>query len=458
MTEAFVIELNDAGIVVAHDGKVLASEPGFAFLDGRNLIVGREAKAKARLSPQAVSHRFWDTLDQDTLQGEGRWRRTPADVAFEQLTSLWQAAGAPDAPAVFLVPATFTRAQLGLILGMSRKAGIRVGGLVDSALAALTSVGEARQVIVIDLTLHRVVGSRFAVDQRVGRSATAEIDQFGLMDYQRRFAATLGDVCVRSTRYDPMHSAGSEQALYDELDVVLAQLHDAEQAQWRADAPGGELEVVVNRADMAASVAGLHAQVDGLIDDLVDPALGEPLVLISERLDFWPELGSTLAHNHGGVRVLPELAAVRGATLDLSTFVQSGESIGLITERPRRGLSLVSAQPEANVVKTTPASHILVDQQIYRIESEPFVVGTATTDGQWGHRASGNVKGVSRRHLEIQRDESRVLLRDLSTYGTWVNGRRVDGQISVSAGDVVRLGNPGIELRLVQEARAHGPA
>lgn len=458
MSGAFVIELNDTGLIVARDGQVLAREPGFAFLDGRNLVVGREAKAKARLSPQSVSHRFWDTLDQDTLQGEGRWRRTPADVAFEQLTSLWAAVGQTDAAALYLVPATFTRAQLGLILGMSRKANIRVAGLVDSALAALTNVGDARQVIVIDATLHRVIGSRYAVDQRVRRSATAEIDQFGLMDYQRRFAATLGDVCVRTTRYDPMHSADSEQALYDGLDAVLAQLHDAEQAQWHAGAPGGELEVTVHRQDMAASVAGLHAQVDSLVDGLVDPALGEPLIFISERLDFWPELGSTLAHNHGGVRVLPSLAAIRGATLDLSAFVQTTGSIGLITERPRRGLALVSSEPEAQTVRTTPASHILVDQQIYRINEVPFVVGTATSDGQWGHRATGNVKGVSRRHLEILRDDSRVLLRDLSTFGTWVNGRRVDGEVAVSAGDVVRLGNPGLELRLVQEACADGAA
>lgn len=456
MTDALVIELNDTGIGVARDGQVLAQQPGFALLEGRDVVTGAPARARARLSPQAVSHRFWDTLDQDTLQGEGRWRRTPADVAFEQLSSLWQAAGSPPVPAVYLVPATFTRAQLGLILGMSRKAGIEVAGLVDSSLAALTSSGEARQVIVIDLTLHRVVGSRFTVDKRVRRSAIDEIDQFGLMDYQRRFAATLGDVCVRTTRYDPMHSASSEQALYDDLDAVLAQLHDTDQARWRVDAPGGELEVIVSRQDMAASVAGLHAQVDRLIGDLVDPAFGEPLVLISERLDFWPELGASLAHSHGGVRVLPAFASIQGATLDLSTFVQTGDSIGLVTERPRRGLSLVTTAPQTESVRAAPASHILVDQQIYRIGDVPFVVGTATSDGQWGHRATGNVKGVSRRHLEILRDESRVLLRDLSTFGTWVNGRRVDGEISVTAGDVVRLGNPGLELRLVQEASADG--
>ncbi|MEO1575452.1 MAG: FHA domain-containing protein, partial [Pseudomonadota bacterium] len=205
-------------------------------------------------------------------------------------------------------------------------------------------------------------------------------------------------------------------------------------------------------------VASLNASVDGLIDDLVDPALGDPMVYVTHRLDFWPDLVSELGHAHGGVRVLPPMAAVSGATLELATFATATDQVGLILERPRRGLSLVTPDTSARPVSGKPASHILVDQQIYRIADRPFIVGTATTEDQWGHRATGNVKGVSRRHLEIARRDSRVILRDLSTFGTWVNGRKVDGEVTVAAGDVVRLGNPGLELRLVQEIGVDGQA
>ena len=459
MTVPVVLELNDACLVAARDGEVVAREPGFALLDGRDIITGDAARARARISPQLVSHRFWDTLDQDTVPSERQWRRTPAEVAYAQLEGLWQRAGKSGDTAVLLVPPTFTRAQLGLILGMCRKASIPVASLVDSALAALASVGDTRQAVVVDLTLHRVAGARFEIGENVQRRAVAEIDQFGLMDYQRRFAATLGDVCVRRTRFDPMHSAESEQALYDDLNDVLAQLHDNPEAQWQTDTGQGPVDVTVARQDLATAVAGLNSSVDGLIDDLVDPALGAPMVYVTHRLDFWPDLVGEFGHAHGGVRVLPPLAAVSGATLDLATFARSGdEQVGLILERPRRGLSLVTPDTSARPVTGKPASHILVDQQIYRIDEKPFVVGTATTEEQWGHRATGNVKGVSRRHLEIVRHESRVILRDLSTFGTWVNGRKVDGEVTVAAGDVVRLGNPGLELRLVQEIGVHGEA
>ncbi|MEM6640020.1 MAG: FHA domain-containing protein [Pseudomonadota bacterium] len=458
MVSPVVIELNDACLVAARDGDVLVREPGYALLDGRAVRHGDTARQQARIAPQRVSHRFWDTLDQSSVPSEGQWRLSPAELAFGQLEGMWQKVGDPDAPAVLLVPPTFTRAQLGLILGMCRKAGINVVSLVDSALASLSSVGDTRQAIVVDLTLHRVAGARFAIDDRVQRQATAEIDQFGLMDYQRRFAATLGDVCVRKTRFDPMHSAESEQRLYDDLDAVLGQLHDAPEATWQAQTGDDTIAVTVARQDLASAVAELNTTIDGLIDQLIDPALGTPMVFVSHRLDFWPDLVGELGHAHGGVRVLPPLAAVSGATLDLATFARQSEHIGLILERPRRGLSLVTSDAAPRTVSSKPASHILVDQKIYRIADAPFVVGTATTSDQWGHRATGNVKGVSRRHLEIMRRDARVLLRDLSTYGTWVNGRKVDGEVAVAAGDVVRLGNPGLELRLVQETAFDGQA
>ncbi|MFK8016677.1 MAG: hypothetical protein AB8G17_14685, partial [Gammaproteobacteria bacterium] len=94
MTTPVLLELNDSGLSLARDGQVVVSEPGYALLDGREIVVGDAAAAQSRITPQLVSHRYWDTLDQDTLPSEGAWRRTPAEVAYEQLKSLWQRAGA----------------------------------------------------------------------------------------------------------------------------------------------------------------------------------------------------------------------------------------------------------------------------------------------------------------------------------------------------------------------------
>ena len=41
-------------------------------------------------------------------------------------------------------------------------------------------------------------------------------------------------------------------------------------------------------------------------------------------------------------------------------------------------------------------------------------------------------------------------LEDLSTYGTFVNGERIGGRMSLQAGDRLRLGTPGVECELVR--------
>jgi pSer/pThr/pTyr-binding forkhead associated (FHA) protein len=60
-----------------------------------------------------------------------------------------------------------------------------------------------------------------------------------------------------------------------------------------------------------------------------------------------------------------------------------------------------------------------------------------------------NHSGVSRVHAEIQLRDGELKLRDLSRYGTYVNEKKVAGEVVLQPGDVVRVGSPGIELRAV---------
>jgi pSer/pThr/pTyr-binding forkhead associated (FHA) protein len=57
--------------------------------------------------------------------------------------------------------------------------------------------------------------------------------------------------------------------------------------------------------------------------------------------------------------------------------------------------------------------------------------------------------GVSRRHCTFVHDGDELVLLDHSTFGTFVNGERVQERVRVHAGDRVRLGEPGVELALI---------
>jgi pSer/pThr/pTyr-binding forkhead associated (FHA) protein len=63
---------------------------------------------------------------------------------------------------------------------------------------------------------------------------------------------------------------------------------------------------------------------------------------------------------------------------------------------------------------------------------------------------------VSRRHCSVEKDAGRIILRDHSRYGTRLNGHLIDGSAVLQAGDVIAIGNPSREFRVVLEVDADG--
>jgi predicted component of type VI protein secretion system len=57
--------------------------------------------------------------------------------------------------------------------------------------------------------------------------------------------------------------------------------------------------------------------------------------------------------------------------------------------------------------------------------------------------------GVSRLHCEVVLRDGELRLRDLSSFGTFVNERKVAGETVLSRADVIRVGSPGDELHVV---------
>ena len=58
-------------------------------------------------------------------------------------------------------------------------------------------------------------------------------------------------------------------------------------------------------------------------------------------------------------------------------------------------------------------------------------------------------------HLLIRRD-GELKLRDLSQYGTFVNEKRVSGDLAIQPADVIRIGSPGEELQAIVMEEADG--
>ena len=95
-------------------------------------------------------------------------------------------------------------------------------------------------------------------------------------------------------------------------------------------------------------------------------------------------------------------------------------------------------------------THLLLGHLARPLGAEPLVVGSAPPADARGLRLEGETAGISRAHCRLFEVGGEVVLEDLSTYGTFVNGERIVDRAVVSPGDRVRIGSPGQDLLLVR--------
>src|SRR5690606_34393190 len=99
-----IIEINDSGVAVARDGRLVARSPGIAVVRQDGIELGESAARLAHTDPRNTYNRFWVDLSQDELPGARGQVRHHADLAFAHLKALHERAGKPER-VIFAVPA-----------------------------------------------------------------------------------------------------------------------------------------------------------------------------------------------------------------------------------------------------------------------------------------------------------------------------------------------------------------
>jgi predicted component of type VI protein secretion system len=84
------------------------------------------------------------------------------------------------------------------------------------------------------------------------------------------------------------------------------------------------------------------------------------------------------------------------------------------------------------------------------------VLGSQAADGERWLDLQQEMPGVSRRHCVVSPDNGHFVLTDHSRYGTFLNGHRIDGSAVLQTGDLIRIGTPGFELRLISAEEHDG--
>lgn len=451
------IELNDAGVLVAGESGLVDAGPGYALLDPKGMLTGSEAYQRARLKPTLINNRFWDQLSTEQLSKPGPHARTYADLAFAHLQDIWRQMGEAGS-VIFAVPSNWTKHQLGLLLGIAKACSLPAVGIVDTAVAATRIQAPGRQLLHLDIQLHRSVLTHLNQGEELSKSQVVVAGGMGMVAVREAWVGLIASAFVRMTRFDPLHLAESEQQLYDLLPEWVKQLESEDTLQLEMDFADKTHSTSVKREQLIHAAGGVYQR---LVEQVTaQRRAGEPLsIVLSHRLGEligFPDLLEQLPDCE--VLTLESGAAAWGA-LGQERVIRSGdqEALDFVTKLPLDGREAARAAPvRVSASKADKPTHILHENLAYPIVEEPLMVGANIGEERVGITLAGPSHGISRSHFSVFARGDHVFLKDHSTYGTYVNDERVEEQTTLRVGDKIRVGSPGQELCLIATKSGHG--
>ena len=439
-----VLEINDVDLVVSDGQQAVVSSPACAVLDGPDIFLGQEAFDRSRLKPLWTNTRFWSGLNQEPLSNPSGRFRTNADLAHAHLEYIWQQLAKPDSGLIVAVPGTWNQEQMGLMLGIASDLDIPVLGMVDAAVAAAISLEPDLPTLHLDLQQQRIVLTELKNGDQLSRAGVFVVCETGLSALRDNWANIVADIFVRQTRFDPMHKAETEQQLFNKLDSWLADVESGGNTSIDLEADDKTYTVQLGVDHLLSASSAVYPQ----IVQQIRPRQGR-LMAISHRMTGFPGLKESLGLIDGlEPRWLDENAAARGmlARPGLCNSGPGNGEVGFLSSLP---LSGGSSPARSAMSSNTKPSHLLYRARAYSLSDGPLVLGIDPPENERSVKLVGVLDGVSRKHCTVQSAQGRTTVEDHSSYGTFVNGRKITEFAELALGDVIRMGSPGETVQLI---------
>jgi hypothetical protein len=448
--------INDAGISVLSTERLLYREPGFALLDDDELTTGSRAFENARIKPRRIQNRFWAELTTSALPDRRFQHLSAADLVSRQLEQIWQAVAASGDRLVVAVPAYMAGENLGLFLGIANELDVPVVGLVDAAVAATRREYRGAVPVHVDMSLHVTTLSRLKQNGLVQLDRSEVIQSSGILALYDAWIRVISDAFVKQSRFDPLHTAETEQLLLDRLSGWLAAASSSDSVALEIEYRGISHSAEIESLHLISAAAPVYQRIASQLR-AVYRAEETPAIQLSDRAARMPGLADMLAARVGGEIFLLEPGATARGLLTRCRDMQRGDGgVTLIRQLPWDQSAVTIEHDETPVAAGQP-THLLFENTAYPIDSRTLLMGSQPATGERWIDLSGDMPGVSRRHCSIERRNGQCVVQDFSRYGTFLNGHKIDGSAVLQVGDLIRLGSPGYEFRLIMTEPDDGP-
>lgn len=439
--------INDAGISVLNAERVIYREPGFALLEDDRLSTGTVAFANSRIRPRRIQNRYWADLTTEPLGDQGFQHLSSADLASQQLEQVWRAAAQQGDRLVVAVPAYMSNNNLGLFLGIAAELNIPVVAMIDAAVAATRREYKDAVPVHVDISLHSTVLSRMTQGGQASVERSEVIDESGLLLLFDAWRKVIAEAFVRQSRFDPLHTAETEQALQDQLPEWLRIASTNATVPMQVEYRGIKHEAEIESLAIEAAAAPVYQRIASNLRAIYR-ADETPAIQLTDRAATMPGLANLLVARVGGeVFLLESGATARGLLTRCRDMQQSDSGVSLIRQLPwdQSAVQVAISQTKSEGGRPT---HILFENTAYPIGEDAINVGSQPGEGRWIDLRD-DMPGVSRQHCSVQRENGQCVVRDSSRYGSFLNGHVIDGSAVLQIGDSIRVGSPGFELRLI---------
>lgn len=450
------IELNDYAITGVSGDKVLFAEPGAALLGPQGPVFGVAARKDARNQPSAYVDQYWRDLSERPLPRGAGEIQTFADLAHAQLADMWSQFGGAISSVLCAVPSYWEKDQLALLLGLAQEVGMPLVGLTTIPVAATRRNYPGYDLTHVEFAAGAVSLTRMIQgDEATRQGQNDTIMNLGITALERTSAEYFARKFLESSRFDPMHDARSEQSVYEKLPDWLAELARTPETELQFEYKGNKFRARVSLAELEDR---LRYRCQPLIQKLRAGFDSSRLAAlqVNAAAALFPGVVETLADLPGcDVFVLEPGAAARGLVLRSSSVKKSSGALSVTESLPwdQSAAEVDVERAMASSLGSLP-THVVIGPRAYRLSDRPLLIGADARADAYNLVIPARHTGVSRQHCSIELSNGQAVLNDYSRFGTRLNGHKVEGSTVLQPGDIVSIGDPVCELKLIAEVGA----
>ena len=301
----------------------------------------------------------------------------------------------------------------------------------------------------IDMTLHATILSRMSQPGHSQVERVEVLEDCGTYALYDTWLNTVAEAFVQQSRFDPLHTATTEQMLVNRLGGWLSEASRGDHVQLELEFGGTRYNAELESLALVGAVAPLYQQIASRLRAIFR-ADDVPAIQITDRVSRLPGLAEMLKARIGGeVFALESGATARGALARCRDAASNSGSVSLLRQLPWDQ----SAAEIAHDVSEGPShgvpTHLLFGSKAWEIGNSALDLGSQDTGSGMAIALDADMPGVSRRHCSLTRAKGQCVLEDHSRYGTFLNGHRISGSSVLQVGDVIRIGSPGFEFQLI---------